>query len=46
VCISVEGLTRSKTALSYIHMIHICVFVSMYIYYEEALGSAANSMRP
>jgi len=45
VCISIEALTTREAALRYMHMIHICVFVSMYIYYYEALGSAATGMR-
>jgi hypothetical protein len=46
VCISIEALTTRKTALRYVHMIHIRVFVSIYIYYYEALGAAATIMRP
>ena len=36
---------RSEAALRYIHMIHICVFVSICIYYYEAFGFAGTSMR-
>jgi len=40
---------RRETALRYIHVIHICVFVSVYIYYCESLGSVypgATGVRP
>jgi hypothetical protein len=33
---------RREVALRYIHMIHICVFVSLCIYYYEAFGFAGG----
>ena len=44
--ISIESLTTRKTVLRYIHMIHICVFVGIYILYYEVFSSVTTSMSP